>query len=1139
MSDVQLERILADPRLSNEILKRLPRPGQGLEGLESNLAPNKRLRRMLEENPGLEKIVRRTGRPVLMVRNGTFELPSVDRWRGPLEAARPHLERAIRSVGRVELRDNPEYDWAGTAWIVADNIAVTNAHVARIFGRHSGGAIVFRRGPAQRLMRASVDFRRESGSDESLEIQVEEILYIAPDGDADPDIALLRLASGSAVPPPIHLSAVPHEIAQEVAVIGYPARDWDEDAGLQAQVFGSVYEVKRVAPGEVIDETGSALTFAHDCSTLGGNSGSVVLDLHTGQAIGLHYSGRSGKANYAVRASVVRAVLEEQRSRPSVIVPPPQADDEARQPRVHPAAHFEGRRGYDPAFHGDAHRVPLPRLSGAIEDDLAESQLLDYTHFSVALSRSRHLALFTAVNIDGKDLRRIVRKQDAWFLDGRLPSELQTGEEVYTANRLDRGHLVRRLDPVWGADAALADEDTFHFTNACPQHEALNQKTWLSLEDYVLQNADAHDLRVNVFTGPVLRDDDREYRGVKLPEQYWKVVTTLGENGQLVATAYLLTQKHLLTDFESSFAFGAFRTYQVAVAFVEKLTGLDFGELRERDPLPESEAPSAGRLIESPEDLLLRAPAPPPLPDWNELSREVRIAIAKKDAAREERALTAFRRRIRAGEPMPIETASAVLTLLRDHKRFQPLGEFGEVFAFESRSPLVRKLAIQGLIDAGQLDRAIVELENARVAFAGMLAAPDAENVIDEVNIRLQLRPELAEIEGLLGRSYKQRCVNAAPEGRTDARISDANKSMTYYFNAYDAAHYENLWHGVNYIAVAHYSRWNLQIGASNTPPEEVARQMLHDLDYKDSRGLLTVWDYATRGEVALALGNLELARESYEDFIAHPDINPFNSGSALRQLRQLWELPESHELVQLLAGYESGGVKPERANVEKVQLEARFKDSPYSSEEDDEQAASRARIVARLGRSERVGDGTGFLFDGALVSKKLAGRPLLLTCAHVCPEGVLAKDIRAIFFGPADDPRSTIIEWIELLWTSPSHELDASLLALKWGPWGLTLPPLAEKEVSVGDRAYIIGHPLGGARLASLKNNDVKDVADPRFYYLSASDPGYSGSPVFNDKWHLTGMHRAGVEERQQNEGTRMHRIVESMKQYFESLAQ
>ena len=48
----------------------------------------------------------------------------------------------------------------------------------------------------------------------------------------------------------------------------------------------------------------------HDCTTLGGNSGSPLVDLGTGAAVGVHYGG-AGRflVNWAVPAGVVAARL--------------------------------------------------------------------------------------------------------------------------------------------------------------------------------------------------------------------------------------------------------------------------------------------------------------------------------------------------------------------------------------------------------------------------------------------------------------------------------------------------------------------------------------------------------------------------------------------------------------------------------------------------------------------------------------------------------------------------------------------------------------------------------------------------------------------------------------------------------------
>jgi endonuclease G len=102
----------------------------------------------------------------------------------------------------------------------------------------------------------------------------------------------------------------------------------------------------------------------------------------------------------------------------------------------------------------------------------------------VLLDPHRRLAAATGLNIEGNLLVDVDRGNN-WRLDPRLPAEEQTGESVYASNDLDRGHLVRRRDPVCGDAAAAqqANADTFVSTNAAPQAGAFNQskELWLGL----------------------------------------------------------------------------------------------------------------------------------------------------------------------------------------------------------------------------------------------------------------------------------------------------------------------------------------------------------------------------------------------------------------------------------------------------------------------------------------------------------------------------------------------------------------------------------------------------------------------------------------------------------------------------------
>ncbi|WP_020105202.1 DNA/RNA non-specific endonuclease [Nocardia sp. 348MFTsu5.1] len=267
---------------------------------------------------------------------------------------------------------------------------------------------------------------------------------------------------------------------------------------------------------------------------------------------------------------------------------------------------YTTRGGYDPNFL--TRPVPLPTPTAAVKP--MTSQELRYHHFSVVMNRPRRMALFTAVNIDGSAANDPPRESDRWIRDPRIGADEQTDEALYRDNPLDRGHLVRRLDPAWGPRAKAANDDTFHFTNCTPQHHDFNAGAtlWVGLEDYLLRSAQNNAIKVNVLTGPVFADDDPPYRGFKLPKQFWKVATMVKVDGTLSATGYLLSQQALLDEFSTApeaFSFGAYRTYQVQVRRIAAATGLDLSAYIGADPLEHIESSSTARELIRTEDLIL------------------------------------------------------------------------------------------------------------------------------------------------------------------------------------------------------------------------------------------------------------------------------------------------------------------------------------------------------------------------------------------------------------------------------------------------------------------------------------------------------------------------------------------------------
>lgn len=623
MMSEQTTRLLMDPRIQKELVRKRRPLGQHprMRGLRDALSqlPEKPLsepefNQLVDGSPQLEKIVRAVNRPALLVKENSFEVPIADVWGARLNAARAAIERAIRGVGRIELREPPTSGHLGTGWLVAPGVVITNRHVAREFTRRQqDGSIVLRTSWVGRAYRPVIDLREEYGQRVApLEFELDRVLYVAPDDDAEPDVALLAIRPGQGVlPEPIALASAALSPGRPIAAIGYPAYDYSElDRATMVELFGGVFDVKRLSPGEVmVPPVANQWFFQHDCSTLGGSSGSVIIDLESGGAAGIHFSGTSGLANYAVSAAAIERVLNvmpDVGARPApaqAVIVGPRAEPAADEERV-TAADYANRDGYDQRFLGGGTTVPLPAVQAARQSEIAprtdaQGVELKYRHFSVIVNGARRFPMITGVNIDGTVLRR-VPGSPTWRIDPRIAGEHQLGNEIYRNNSLDRGHMVRRLDPVWGsvADARQANSDTFHYTNACPQDHTFNDELWGNLEDHILDSA-PDDVRLSVLTGPVLAADDPQYRGIQIPRSFWKVVAW--RKAGLKAAAFLLSQEEYLGNLEfNPYQFG---TFQLTLAEVQELADLDFGALRQADVLAHQEAARPRRSLRSIEDM--------------------------------------------------------------------------------------------------------------------------------------------------------------------------------------------------------------------------------------------------------------------------------------------------------------------------------------------------------------------------------------------------------------------------------------------------------------------------------------------------------------------------------------------------------
>ena len=155
-----------------------------------------------------------------------------------------------------------------------------------------------------------------------------------------------------------------------------------------------------------------------------------------------------------------------------------------------------------------------------------------------------------------------------------------------------------------------------------------------------------------------------------------------------------------------------------------------------------------------------------------------------------------------------------------------------------------------------------------------------------------------------------------------------------------------------------------------------------------------------------------------------------------------------------------------------------------------------RIHIGGRTGATE--GFGTGFL---------VAPR-LLLTNHHVLADAEQATQCFALV------PQEFFLTDRELDYSLVAVVDDGDLDAYGW------LPLIEDSgKLLVGEKVNIIQHPNGEAKQLAIRNNQVVDELELFLHYRTDTDPGSSGSPVFNDQWEVVALAHSGVPKRNEQE--------------------
>jgi V8-like Glu-specific endopeptidase len=186
------------------------------------------------------------------------------------------------------------------------------------------------------------------------------------------------------------------------------------------------------------------------------------------------------------------------------------------------------------------------------------------------------------------------------------------------------------------------------------------------------------------------------------------------------------------------------------------------------------------------------------------------------------------------------------------------------------------------------------------------------------------------------------------------------------------------------------------------------------------------------------------------------------------------------------------------------------------------EQGLQVARAVGRVHISDASGDSQGF-GTGFLVAPRL-----LLTNHHVLEHAEQASHCKVEFnfhqgaSGELQATRCFALAPQELFLTD--HLLDYSLVAVADHDGTLAdygwIPLIEDNgKLLVGETVNIIQHPNGEPKQLAIRNNQVVDELELFIHYRTDTDPGSSGSPVFNDQWEVVALHHSGVPKRNERD--------------------
>lgn len=205
-------------------------------------------------------------------------------------------------------------------------------------------------------------------------------------------------------------------------------------------------------------------------------------------------------------------------------------------------------------------KLEIPAITGA------DDHIVEHEAYTSSYNTTTLIPNWVAYELTEDEIEGETNRDDKIFqMDPDLSRTRQAMREDYSGSGWTKGHMTPAADARWSDDAV---EETFYFTNICPQDETLNGGDWQYLEKQVRNWARRYG-SAYVVSGPIIGENiygTIGERHVTVPDAFFKVVL-VNTGSAYHSIAFVMTN-----DDSRQFL----RDCALSVNSLEEMTGIDF-----------------------------------------------------------------------------------------------------------------------------------------------------------------------------------------------------------------------------------------------------------------------------------------------------------------------------------------------------------------------------------------------------------------------------------------------------------------------------------------------------------------------------------------------------------------------------------